>query len=122
MKMELVKSFEAEQLFVDLDKPSLRGLSFVLRNPDTWPKGFEWNYDRCSNCAMGLSVRLWKEIKGDWIADMAIGFRMSFRAANEIFVKASNTRGWGDDRHRITPEMVADDIDAYLACLAQHGG
>lgn len=40
-------------------KPSLRGLSYALRHPETWPAGFEFDYGDCKRCAIGLIFKLW---------------------------------------------------------------
>jgi hypothetical protein len=117
MKMDPAKSFEAEQLFVDLDSPSLRGLAYVLRRQELWPKEFAWFYLDCTRCAMGLAYRLWRlKIPGnasaifDGTTDI---FSMRPKDAADIFLNAGVRR----DGHPlcVTPDMVADDIDAYLA-------
>jgi hypothetical protein len=146
MKMEPAKSFEAEQLFVNLDKLSLRGLSYALRHPETWPKGFVWNYNNCDNCAMGLAHKLWHQVQfhphpnvGSSL--MAREFSIPFAQAKNIFFGSNAKRfmavtvtslvetSWFGfrkkyataevrrpiSREMVTPEMVADDIDAYLA-------
>lgn len=130
---------EASRLFSDLDKPSLHALSYILRHPDTWPKGFVWNFDDCETCAMGLAHRLWKIIpptKNKTAASiMANTFAIPYEAADSIFM--GNNRGypaswlarthtepgflWGERTYRnpvsfdnVTPEMIADEIDKYL--------
>ena len=123
MKMEPAKSFEAEQLFVDLDKPSLQGLSYVLRHKELWPEGFEWNYRDCRRCAMGLAVELWQEVKWHWEDGernnitspeiMAKAFPIEKIAAHEIFCGAAYVHNIY--MGKVRPAMVADDIDAYLA-------
>lgn len=135
---------ETETLF-KLDKPSLENLSYVLRHPETWPEGFIWNYAHCSQCAMGLAYELWNIAKPDnagyvdvGCSTMARAFGISYSATEDIFFDANVSRGdtaeviiktgpfgWGKplirekfipfDRTDITPEMIADDIDAYLA-------
>jgi hypothetical protein len=151
MKHADIKSFEDELLFVDLDKPSLRGLSYALRHPKMWPRGFVWNYQNCTQCAMGLAHTLWlgtRRPRGDvnvGSSIMAKTFDMPFEKAKHIFFMAMMTRihhvsitrvaetSWFGfhkkyetinvdepiSREMVTPEMVADDIDAYLA---KHGG
>lgn len=133
---------EAQALF--LDKPSLHTLSYALRHPDTWPKGFIWNYKSCDQCAMGLAHQLWKDKvtnadKGTGPTIMARAFAMPYDAARSIFLaeetgrqgrhianwapKRDFTKGhlwWKTnwvrlDAQSITPEMVADQIDKYLA-------
>lgn len=121
-------------------RPSLGALSFALRHPGTWPKGFRWDYNDCKKCAMGLACRLWSEIGEPNTSDMAREFAMTFEEAQGIFygatderfeivVERGRTERWFglvdqfEDRRvakplsraDITPEMVADDIDSYLA-------
>jgi hypothetical protein len=43
----------------DLLVPSLENLAFMLRHPETWPEGFEWDYGCYAGCAVGLAHRLW---------------------------------------------------------------
>lgn len=118
----------------DLSKPSLHALSYALRHPDTWPKDFIWNYNECEKCAMGLAHQLWAQIPQTKPATaasiMARAFAMPYEAARSIFLgdwkwvpKREITKGhlwWKKnllcaDHSRVSPEMVADQIDAYLA-------
>lgn len=128
---------EAELLFTNLDKPSLVGLSYALRHPDVWPKGFVWNYGNCHQCAMGLAHKLWSEVE---VADpdtgatiMARTFSMPYSVSRGIFLGQGPYADWmptkkettghffnkktttRDDHDEVTPEMVADQIDAFLA-------
>lgn len=119
---------EAEQLFKNLNKPSLHALSYVLRHPDTWPRGFVWDYNDCKQCAMGLAHKLWsKEVSevsnqgkiGSSI--MARSFGMPYTTARDIFFGDAYIRlhcfGLVPIRvsfSKITPDMVADQIDKYL--------
>lgn len=141
--VQLRPQTEGEKLFRDLSKPSLHALSYALRHPDTWPKGFVWGYQHCDNCAMGLAHGLWNQIPAtlprNAASYMAREFAMPFEAANSIFMGKTNrgdanwlpvkvthkTEGslwWKKDvevrepsHKHVTPEMVADQIDAYLA-------
>lgn len=134
------KPSETEQLFSDLDKPSLHALSYALRHPDTWPEGFYWDYDICKQCAMGLAHLLWdtkvcasmpRPKTGASI--MAKAFAMPFADAKSIFLgdgswcpkkvktKVSGHLWWRKEERvnetdfsKVTPEMVADQIDTYL--------
>lgn len=127
---------EAQALFQDLDKPSLHALSYALRHPDTWPKGFVWDYSKCDQCAMGLAHALWGEIipdahRYDGATIMAREFAIPYSAAESIFlakgynawcptsVVTSGRLWWKREKYRtdlkaVTPEMVADQIDLYL--------
>jgi hypothetical protein len=124
---------EKTALFGDLSKPSLHALSYVLRHPHTWPKNFYWDYNECENCAMGLAHLLWHSIPTatpkDGASIMAREFAVPFAVSRSIFlggtwtpteVKMTGVLWWKSEKHsmdfdRVTPEMVADQIDAYLA-------
>lgn len=128
---------ETEALFHSLDKPSLHALSYALRHPDTWPEGFVWDYKQCEQCAIGLAHRLWNSAgvpAGSNVANvgasqMAKAFAIPFSAATSIFFGKGNwtpTRRerrlrdfWRartyNDLSQVTPEMVATQIDNYLA-------
>lgn len=122
---------ETEKLFA-LDKPSLGNLSYALRHPETWPENFVWDYARCDQCAMGLAHHLWGSIpKGDnkltiGSSRMARAFAISYEAASRVFfgkwegapARISGHFWWKKslvDHAKITPDMVADQIDKYLA-------
>lgn len=117
-------SAEAERLFTNLDKPSLHGLSYALRHPDTWPEGFVWDYSDCKQCAMGLAHQLW-ESEIPQVGNtrdpsvMARKFAMPYEKAEQIFFATHKyNRHYGvfpRSIDSVTPEMVADQIDAYLA-------
>lgn len=143
MKHEVITPSETDRLFVDLESPSLEALSFVLRHPDTWPEGFVWDYSNCNHCAMGMARALWR-ITDQSMMEVTVGssimaktFGMGFTDSQQIFFGANDERKykiekivWGGflglwrqtlvelvpiSRKAVTPEMVADDIDAYLA-------
>lgn len=136
---------ETTALFRDLNKPSLHGLSYALRHPDTWPNGFVWDYGYCSGCAMGLAHALWgfmsaqgvggNEHGGIAVTEAARAFAVPYKEAKNIFLgiedgytapwipTKTKTKGalfWKKEVTKanhtaVTPEMVADQIDAYLA-------
>jgi len=148
---------ETQALFQDLTKPSLHALSYVLRHPEMWPEKFNWGYQNCSSCAMGLAHKLWKDIpatKNETAPTiMARTFGIPYSTANSIFMGADPNGPQGVapwicrtrseeviERERlglfrsrpvvitqrttgfvgykqITPDMVADEIDRYLATV-----
>lgn len=133
-----VPTTETEALFADLSKPALHTLSYALRHPETWPKDFVWNYVQCDKCAMGLAHSLWiKSVptprnsslaENINVTNMARVFGISYTQAYEIFYGYHSVR-WTDittghwpfrkttqtyNQTDITPDMVADTIDAYL--------
>lgn len=94
---------------VDLSKPSVRALSWALRHPEMWPKGFAWNYANCETCAIGIAATLWGV---EW-GETRTAFGLSWEDDDRIFITAGESRDL--DPESVTPDMVADDIDAYLA-------
>jgi hypothetical protein len=103
-----------------LATPSLRQLSFALRNQETWPEGFTWDYDHCAKCAMGLAINMGmtsaQSIEEDnWLySHTAVqdAFSLPERIVVSIFRDASHH--YDVTREEVTPEMVADLIDVYL--------
>jgi hypothetical protein len=98
----------------DLSKPSMEALSHILRHEEMWPEGFKWDFGGCYSCAMGLAHAIWKRIESPNHYKISIHMDMPENVARDIFVRAT----WCAPEHRyfeITPEMVADQIDKYLA-------
>lgn len=107
-------------------KPDLKTLSIVLRDRTLWPAGFTWDYSNCQHCAMGLADRLFSIIKGGITVDMthdnidacSEALNLPFNIGAAIFLRV----GVGDETTRtmseVTPEQVADEIDAYLKITA----
>ncbi len=115
---------------LDLTKPSLAGLSYLLRQKEMWPGGFIWDYQCTDTCAMALAEAQWPED-----IDLAFGhamhclremmrvFDMTEADAANIFC-GGNWTPWkmlcgliptgAIDRSKVTPAMVADQIDKYL--------
>lgn len=114
---------EVERLLA-IGEPSLKSLSHVLRHQELWPAGFEWNYGGCDTCAMGLANNLWEEhiIYPDSGA-MSRAFDINLSVAGRIFGGNDMFKTYGVDYYnKITPEMVADKIDEYLATVANASG
>lgn len=100
------------------DTPSLEALSYALRHQETWPVGFEWDYSTCDTCAMGLTAQLWSAATLppnaiDVPLWAFVHFRMPSAVSKGIFLRLGQRRDVRDAN--ITPEHVADAIDAYLA-------
>jgi hypothetical protein len=93
----------------DLDKPSLRGLAYVLRHPELWPSDFVWEFSDCDACAMGLAFRLWDLGEHPWSFSMTEHFPISEQTSIELFTYSST-----DVRGYIPPEEIAARIEAYL--------
>lgn len=102
-----------------LASPSLEALAYALRHPHTWPDGFRWDYRACETCAMGMAFELWRTIDGNDLPEIARGFHMSIDSAAQVFVHLAGPppldSTWQMKAAAITPEHVADAIDAYLA-------
>lgn len=92
----------------DLSKPSLEGLSWLLRQPEKWPSGFSWDYSKPSRCAVGLGRRVWPKLY--WTLAYW-GFRRSFNMPVLTFARIFDNIS---DKAK-TPLVVAFEIDAYLA-------
>lgn len=120
------------------DKPTLVGLSYALRHPETWPKGFVWDYNDCRTCAVGLAVRLWNLVGiplyyGEdgmssravttVVSHMSREVALGYTPASDIFFGVRPRRSLFLKRpvgnlEDVTPEQVADEIDRYLATKA----
>lgn len=112
---------------VDLSKPSLKGLSYLLRNRDQWPEGFRWNFGVWAGCAVGLAMAKWSA-NADPV-DFPKVYGLSHYDTIEIFTGDGpypretvrylggliKRKGVACDHGAVTPEMVADQIDRYLA-------
>jgi hypothetical protein len=107
-----------EELPVNLDKPTLEGLIYLLRHPDLWPVGFSWFYPDCMRCAMGLSYFMWKN---SGISHPILGtsqtvgrhFDLDEYQSKNAFLGAT----WRLHKFpltKVTPEMVADLLESYL--------
>lgn len=93
---------------------TLAELSEILRDKSRWPEGFVWDYGHCQQCAMGLAAELWADtlrLPHHHFTIIARYFNMPFEKALEIFCHLDFWKRLDE----ITPERVADAIDAYLA-------
>lgn len=101
---------------------TLESLAWRLRHPETWPEGFEWDYAKCSRCAMGLAYRLKTgkkllEIELDGVITRKVraaiddARAMKLRDFSAIFWELSPRGLWRD----VTPKDVATAIEKYLA-------
>lgn len=113
-----------------ISKPTLAALSFVLRNKDLWPAGFQWDFGSTKECAMGLAHRLWPADVPEPFgapetgsAQMAGVFKIPYQAADDIFYGSTRSYPYKllwmtlgvTPRRDVTPEMVAGAIDKYVA-------
>lgn len=133
------RNIHIEALKLSLGAPSLEGLAYSLRHPETWPEGFVWDFNECSSCAMGLAHALWNgpevpdefgrtETNRTYCSQTARMLGMPLTDVEDIFLDNEWTRqpktflgfipaGKTDPVpfEDVTPEMVADAIDAYIA-------
>lgn len=96
----------------DLSKPSLEGLSWLLRH---MPADHEWDFEHVggrrangcgsAGCALGLAIATWAG-KGIAFSNVPMAVMDKIFMYNQYLPVA--------DRN-VTPLMVADRIDAYLA-------
>lgn len=95
---------------VDLTKPSLKGLSYLLKHKELWPEGFDWNWSSPTHCAMGLCRKQWGTRLGMFfqlrkhstIAARMLGITQP--EAQHLFLNSS----WS------TPTTIADKIDELI--------
>lgn len=101
---------------VDLSKPSLRALSYLLKHPELWPKNFGWEYRYTWSCAIGLAFKYWN-------IEMKYNLGIAMNAAEVMEMSESDTNyiffagGSAPISLPIQPGMVASDIDYYI----EHG-
>ena len=111
---ELLEQLEILDL---IDGPSLERLSYLLRHQELWPKGFSWHYSDCDRCAIGLTVAFWKLNPNDvyvYTYDIARkALKMNMANFDPIFYQPYLKEG-GLVTYAVSPEMVADKIDAHL--------
>lgn len=101
----------------DLSKPSIRGLAWLLRHPERWPVGFEFDYGQCSRCAMGLAAQVWPtEVLAPtpiWMSALGIGYDEAHASrwpCQPIQV------GFNFNWHvGLSPEAIAADLDNLAA-------
>lgn len=96
---------------------TLAELAEILRDRSRWPDDFVWDYGHCAHCAMGLAGRLWDASLLVTETDYVWDYRR--RVAGYFALTVDETRsiffGLNLWWREITPEHVADAIDAYLA-------
>ena len=96
-------------------------LSAALRNQESWPKDFRWNYLRPSSCAIGLTESRFLFVKGisdDQAPVMAadgMGRIMGITTgeADTLFLNLHRKIGL-QERDEVTPEHVAQEIDSLI--------
>lgn len=100
----------------DLSKPSLEGLAWLLRHPAEWQKGHVWNFAKAwevtscgtAGCAIGIMY-------GAWPATLSVDDNIATLGMYKDGAFSRIFRAGMFDRRAITPSVVADRIDDYLA-------
>lgn len=105
----------------DLSKASLEGLSWLLRHKERWPRNHEWNFGwllheaECgtAGCALGIAQLVWcaEGLKPWGVIGWGEYFGLWDEEAYHIFEHFT----YPCPASAVTPTMVADRIDAYLA-------
>jgi hypothetical protein len=105
--------FDGLPKIIPLDRPSAKGMVYILRHPETWPPNFRWDYSYCSHCAIGLGHAFWGTYDRERLA-AAIGLNEA--TSMNIFVDLNRVLGFEDQgKMAITPEHVADAIERVFA-------
>lgn len=100
----------------ETDKPTLERLAHVLRHRELWPKHFEWKFKDCEHCAMGLARRIFpNHVASSDSPTMSETFGIPALDAQNIFMMPNA----GYCFMSVTPEVIADRIDAYLESRAR---
>jgi hypothetical protein len=101
-----------EAFLKETDKPTLERLAHVLRHRELWPKYFEWKFSDCDHCAMGLARQMFPDhVASTDCPTMSESFDIPMRDAQNIFMMPNA----GYCFMSVTPEVIADRIDAYLS-------
>lgn len=117
----------------DLSTPSLPGLAWLLRHPESWPANHRWSFGvvlqddgDCGTvgCAIGVAQRQWPHLRDLWGGEegRAAVFRelaIDAESLNKIFYNGMlEGPGEGESPYGSgfpVPSKVADEIDRYLA-------
>lgn len=95
--------------------PTLKSLAYLLRHPEFWPEGFEWNFRYGNCCAMGLARKVWPE---HIPASDATSMKFAFAGEGLTFDRAYNifhSGLFGVTVALVRPITVARRIERFLA-------
>ena len=90
----------------------------LLRDRASWPPHFQWNFNNCSTCAIGLAFKtkiVGMEDLGRQYLDPLLG--LTDQQGREVFAPMGQET-YGMPRFQVTPEMVADHLETVHARLA----
>lgn len=95
---------------VDLSKPSVLGLAYLLRHRELWPTDFVFDFADCPTCAMGLAVKFWRldvsRPESSYSGRVCAALRIPRHVAFNIFVLRMEQDG-------NAPEDIARDLDSF---------
>ena len=94
-----------------------------LRARDRWPAGFDWDFDNCDRCAMGMAMHTYggryfnldlpRPYSFPDLVEKLVG--IGGEAANGLFRVPATRGGEAIPGDRIEPVHVADALERYLA-------
>ena len=112
-----------------MGREGLANLAYVLRNPELWERSIEWDYGsifeqkevehKCGivGCALGVAMICWPG--NEAVIDPIYNFKCfgvpDEAGMQEIFFSCFSYGFRPFDSAKVTPTMVADKIDHYLA-------
>lgn len=111
-----------------VDEVASRRLKLIaaLRDPTTWPKGFEWDFGNCGCCGMGLArslriIRCDLAIPEHVACPLGLTEQQSFAIFQPWNLKAGPVRnplGYRAETYAdVTAAMVADRLEAVHRSL-----
>lgn len=102
-----ISEFQERKEVIDLSRPSVRGLAYLLRHSELWPKGFEFNYLSQVTCAIGLAATYW-HLRDFTSVCTTEALGLSNGAARAIFMSRSSSGFRGH-----SPLDIAETLDQY---------
>lgn len=107
-----------EAFLRESDTPSLERLSYVLKHPETWPPGFQWDFSFCDTCALGLAREMF-DLDFACSDNVAKAIGISHDDAYRIFIQMDGKKfPWYKmfpGPRDVTPQMVAKQLDEIIA-------
>ena len=91
--------------------PSLAVLAFRLKNRETWPPGYEFDFQRIETCAIGLAAILWPKAfpdGPDWWRAREV-FDLNDAWARHLFLPGYV--------RTMTLEQTADRVSSYARMM-----
>lgn len=95
---------------VDLSKPSSKGLAYLLRHKELWPKDFVFNFLDCDTCAMGLAQRTWPEVI-KYASTGSVGKALGIEEPAALIIFIDRFK----ENRVVSPEDIAVDLESLAA-------